>query len=64
MQAQNTRPSIARWWVLGLMCLMYLITYLDRVNISTAAPVIRKEFGFDAITMGLCVVPGAGRLDE
>ena len=31
---------------------MYLITYLDRVNISTAAPLISKEFGFDKITMG------------
>jgi hypothetical protein len=29
-----------------LISLMYLITYLDRVNISTAAPVISKEFGF------------------
>ena len=32
---------------------MYLITYLDRVNISTAAPEISKEFGFDKITMGV-----------
>jgi D-galactonate transporter len=32
---------------------MYLVTYLDRVNISTAAPVISKEFGFDKITMGV-----------
>src|ERR1700731_4420996 len=32
---------------------MYLITYLDRVNISTAAPVISKEFGFDKVTMGI-----------
>jgi sugar phosphate permease len=31
---------------------MYLITYLDRVNISTAAPAISQEFGFDKITMG------------
>jgi MFS family permease len=31
---------------------MYLITYLDRVNISTAAPVISNEFGFDKVTMG------------
>jgi D-galactonate transporter len=52
MDSQKSRPSFGRWWVLLLMCLMYLITYLDRVNISTAAPVIRKEFGFDAITMG------------
>ncbi len=36
-----------------LISLMYLITYLDRVNISTAAPVISKEFGFDKITMGV-----------
>jgi sugar phosphate permease len=35
-----------------LISLMYLITYLDRVNISTAAPMISKEFGFDKITMG------------
>ncbi|MFL6796618.1 MAG: MFS transporter [Xanthobacteraceae bacterium] len=52
MPAQTSRPSAARWSVLVLLCLMYLITYLDRVNISSAAPVIRKEFGFDAITMG------------
>ncbi len=44
--------SKGRWYILGLICLMYLITYLDRVNISTAAPVISKEFGFDKITMG------------
>jgi MFS family permease len=52
MDSQTSRRSSGRWWILVLMCLMYLITYLDRVNISTAAPVIRKEFGFDAIAMG------------
>ncbi len=30
----------------------YMITYMDRVVISSAAPVIRKEFGFSLITMG------------
>jgi len=29
-----------------------LITYMDRVVISSAAPLIREEFGFDLITMG------------
>src|ERR1700686_301049 len=48
-----TRRSMGRWYVLVLISLMYLITYLDRVNISTAAPVISKEFGFDKITMGV-----------
>jgi sugar phosphate permease len=51
-QSTQTRPSFGRWYILGVICLMYLITYLDRVNISTAAPEIRKEFGFDAVTMG------------
>lgn len=36
-----------------LISLIYLITYLDRVNISTAAPVISKEFSFDKIAMGV-----------
>src|ERR1700747_3762892 len=49
---QITRRSMGRWYVLVLISLMYLITYLDRVNISAAAPVISKEFGFDKITMG------------
>ncbi|MDE1903007.1 MAG: MFS transporter [Alphaproteobacteria bacterium] len=46
-------PGRRRWYVLFLISLMYLITYLDRVNISTAAPVISKEFGFDKVTMGV-----------
>src|SRR6201998_4709189 len=48
----STHPSRSRWDVLLLISIMYLITYLDRVNISTAAPLISKEFGFDKITMG------------
>jgi D-galactonate transporter len=52
-EAERKSASYGRWYILGLICLMYLITYLDRVNISTAAPVISKEFGFDKITMGI-----------
>ena len=29
--------------VLGMLCVMYLITYIDRVNIGTAASEIQKE---------------------
>ena len=47
-----SHPSKGRWYILLLISMMYLITYLDRVNISTAAPLISKEFGFDKITMG------------
>jgi sugar phosphate permease len=51
MDAPSQRTS-GRWYILLLISVMYLITYLDRVNISTAAPVISKEFGFDKIAMG------------
>jgi sugar phosphate permease len=47
------KKSHVRWFVLFLLCLMYLITYMDRVNISATAPLISKEFGFDKITMGI-----------
>jgi len=47
------QPSRGRWYVLLLISVMYLITYLDRVNISTAALEISKEFGFDKVTMGV-----------
>jgi sugar phosphate permease len=47
-----TSQSKGRWYILILISVMYLITYLDRVNISTAAPEIIKEFGFNKITMG------------
>jgi len=53
MSGTAKRPGKSRWYVLFLISLMYLITYLDRVNISTAAPEISKEFNFDKITMGV-----------
>jgi sugar phosphate permease len=45
--------SHVRWVVLLLLCLMYLITYLDRVSMANAAPMISKEFGFSQVTMGI-----------
>src|SRR5262245_42234955 len=39
--------------VLGLLCVMYLITYVDRVNIATAASEIRKELGLSNTQLGL-----------
>jgi sugar phosphate permease len=52
-EPSQAHPSRGRWYILLLISVMYLITYLDRVNISTAAPQITKEFGFDKITMGV-----------
>jgi sugar phosphate permease len=46
------RPTRGRHVVLWLTVLAYLITYMDRVVISTAAPSIQAEFGFSLVTMG------------
>src|SRR5262249_39773439 len=39
--------------VLGLLCLMYFVTYLDRVNIATAATAIKNEFGMSNTQLGI-----------
>jgi MFS family permease len=39
--------------VLFLLCIMYFITYVDRVNIGTAAPLIRAEFDLSNTQLGL-----------
>jgi len=40
-------------WVLLLLCLMFLILYVDRVNISTAAPLIRADLNLSNTQLGL-----------
>jgi sugar phosphate permease len=50
--ASATRSRI-RWFVLFLISLMYLITYMDRANISVTAPAMESEFGLSKIEMGL-----------
>ena len=42
-----------RHLVLGLMCLMYFIAYVDRVNISIIAPMLKQEMGFTPTQLGL-----------
>ncbi|WP_036049689.1 MFS transporter [Bradyrhizobium sp. Tv2a-2] len=39
--------------ILLLLCLMYMILYVDRVNISTAAPLIRANLGLSNTQLGL-----------
>jgi MFS family permease len=39
--------------VLAMLCVMYFITYVDRVNISTAASEIQKELGLSNTQLGL-----------
>jgi sugar phosphate permease len=46
------RPTSIRQRVLWLTVIVYMITYMDRICIGHAASEIRKEFGFDVVTMG------------
>ncbi|MFN7938581.1 MAG: MFS transporter [Bryobacteraceae bacterium] len=46
------RPTRVRHIVLWLTVAAYMITYMDRVVIASAAPSISKEFGFSMATMG------------
>src|SRR5262249_128467 len=50
--APRSRPTRVRHIVLWLTVAAYMITYMDRVVISAAVPVIQKEFAFDLVTMG------------
>jgi sugar phosphate permease len=50
-------PSVAAWrgvtnQMLFLLCLMYLIFYIDRVNISTAAPLIKHDLALSNTALG------------
>jgi MFS family permease len=58
----SSRPSLrtafvgrVRGKVLLLLCLMYFITYVDRVNISTAAPFIKDDLGLSNTQLGLAL---------
>lgn len=41
-----------RHLILAIMCLLYFVAYIDRVNISVAGPFIRKEFGLTPTELG------------
>ena len=46
------KTSRATTQVLILLCVMYFITYVDRVNVSTAAAGFGKEFGLSKTELG------------
>src|SRR5262252_8461664 len=49
-QSSLMRPTTV---VLGLLCVMYLITYVDRVNVATAASDIRRELSLSNTQLGI-----------
>jgi sugar phosphate permease len=49
--ALAVHPSNIRHRVLWMTVLIYMITYMDRICIGHAATEIRREYGFDIVTM-------------
>src|SRR3982751_3324153 len=49
MPSRRLRPTNI---VLALLCLMYLITYVDRVNLATAADAIQRELRLSNTRLG------------
>lgn len=50
---QGDRRGRRRWLVATFVLVITAIAYIDRVNLSVAAPVLSKEFGTNAAVMGL-----------
>src|SRR5260370_23070495 len=48
----SARPTHGGHVVLALVVAAYMITYMDRVNIDAAVPVIQEDMGFSMITIG------------
>lgn len=46
------RPTVTNR-MLWLLCLMYLIYYIDRVNVSTAAPLVQRDLGLSHAQLGI-----------
>jgi sugar phosphate permease len=46
------RAARLRWSVLVVISLMYMITYMDRANISVTMPAMAKEFGLSMTESG------------
>jgi sugar phosphate permease len=49
------KPIRTKTTVLLLLCAMYFITYFDRVNIATAAPLLQKELGLNNLQLGFAL---------
>ncbi|WP_026096600.1 MFS transporter [Ideonella sp. B508-1] len=42
-----------RWFILSMVFLVTVFNYVDRATLSIAAPAMRKDLGFDTMTMGI-----------
>lgn len=50
---QVTQKTNVRYFILAIIFIVTAFNYADRATLSVAAPFMRKEFGFDTVTMGM-----------
>jgi MFS transporter, ACS family, glucarate transporter len=50
--ARTLKPTKARYWVVVFAVTLAVLSYIDRVAISQAAPVIQRDLGFTSTQMG------------
>ena len=50
----STVKTASRTWVVVLLVLLSVMTYLDRILISIAGPGNMREFSLSATQMGMC----------
>ncbi len=49
----STKRTQVRYVILAMIFVVTVFNYVDRATLSIAAPAMRKDLGFDAITMGI-----------
>lgn len=50
---EQARPTRVRYTILTMIFIATVFNYVDRATLSVAAPLMRKDLGFDAMTMGI-----------
>jgi len=48
----RAQASHFRWAIVGLLCAVAFVLYVDRVNITVAAPYLASEFSLSAQSLG------------
>jgi len=49
----NGKRTRVRWFILAMIFIVTVFNYVDRATLSIAAPSMRHDLGFDALTMGI-----------
>lgn len=45
MKAMRAPIPHLRWWIIGMICMLTVVNYIDRMTLSVLAPTIMDEFG-------------------